>query len=258
MSSHWQALRWLFVSKETTNFTYPLDNLSRAYLTDFIAQATNTEVEKVEGYLQEIEQDKELSAHILAHLQQHPDRYKSDNTVYYARRIGWYALVRILRPRVLIETGIDKGLGSCVLCAALRRNAAEGDLGHYYGTDINPAAGYLLQSPYKEFGTILYGDSIESLNKFDKAVDLFINDSDHSATYEAREYEAILPKMSENGIIVSDNAELADSLHQFSRRHRRAFLFWRETPAQHWFSGTSIGISLPTKSAAKGGAQREG
>jgi len=247
MPSHWQAWRWLFVSRETTNFTYELDDLSRAYLVDFIALATNCDVDRVEAYIREIEQDEELRGHILHHLSQHPDRYKSDRSVLYARRVGWYALVRILRPRVVIETGIDKGLGCCVLCAALRRNAAEGDKGHHYGTDINPAAGYLLQAPYKEFGTILYGDSIESLKKIDQPVDLFINDSDHSAEYEAREYEVILPKMSEKGIIVSDNAELADSLHKFSRRHRRQFLFWRETPKAHWFAGAGIGISLPVK-----------
>ena len=37
----------------------------------------------------------------------------------YGRRLGWYALVRALKPRTVVETGADKGLGSCVL-AALR------------------------------------------------------------------------------------------------------------------------------------------
>jgi hypothetical protein len=44
---------------------------------------------------------------------------------------------------------------------------------------------------------ILYGDSIESLAKLDESIDLFINDSDHSAEYEAREYITVGPRLSE-------------------------------------------------------------
>ena len=32
-----------------------------------------------------------------------------------------------------------------------------------------------------DIGQIFYGDSIESLQRFEGAIDLFINDSDHSA-----------------------------------------------------------------------------
>ena len=53
----------------------------------------------------------------------------------------------------------------------------------YIGTDINPNAGYLFDEIYSENGKILYGDSIESL-KLNAEIDLFINDSDHSAEYE--------------------------------------------------------------------------
>lgn len=47
--------------------------------------------------------------------------------------------------------------------------------GKYYGTDINPKAGYLLSGSYKEFSNILYGDSIESLASLDETIDLFIS-----------------------------------------------------------------------------------
>jgi predicted O-methyltransferase YrrM len=239
-----QAWAWLFKSKETTNFTYELDALSRAYLVDFVAFATKKSCADIEGYIQELEQDADLKKHILSHTAKHPERYKADMNVFYARRLGWYAMVRALRPKVVIETGIDKGLGSCVLCSALLRNEKEGFLGHYYGTDINPKAGYLLQPPYNAFGTILFGDSITSLKAFEHKIDLFINDSDHSADYEAREYETILPKLSEQGFIISDNAELTDKLRVFSHLHGRPFLFYKEMP-QHWFAGGGIGLSFP-------------
>src|SRR3546814_1929922 len=98
----------------------------------------------------------------------------------YGRRLGWYAVVRATKPRVVVETGVDKGLGAMVLCAALLRNAEEDRPGRYFGTDINPHAVYLLQPPYDSVGDILYGASLASLASFADSLDLFITDSDHS------------------------------------------------------------------------------
>ena len=84
----------------------------------------------------------------------------------------------------MIETGVDKGLGSVVVCAALLRNRAEGAPGNYLGTDIRPEAGALLTGPYAEVGRILYGDSIGSLETVTGPIDLFINDSDLSSSGE--------------------------------------------------------------------------
>ena len=149
-----------------------------------------------------------------------------------------------MKPRVVIETGVDKGLGASLLCSALQRNVAEGFPGRYYGTDINPHAGRLFTAPYTEFGEILYGDSITTLAALDVQIDLFINDSDHSADYESREYETILPKLSARAIILGDNAHVADALADFSRTRGRQFLFIREEPLDHWYLGAGIGVSF--------------
>lgn len=42
---------WLVRSRETTNFTYDLDELNKRYLAAFVAQITNTDTTQVEGYL---------------------------------------------------------------------------------------------------------------------------------------------------------------------------------------------------------------
>ena len=157
--------------------------------------------------------------------------------------MGWYAFARILKPRVIVETGVDKGHGSVVLCAALIRNEREGFPGQYYGTDINPRAGYLLIAPYRRVGKVLYGDSLQSLSKINE-IDVFINDSDHSADYERREYEAILPRLRPGGIILGDNSHVTSILAKFSEEHGRQFLFFQEQPENHWYPGAGIGISF--------------
>ena len=59
----------------------------------------------------------------------------ADLDVRFGRRLGWYAFIRVIKPKVVIETGVDKGLGSILLCSALLRNKEEGFEGKYYGTD---------------------------------------------------------------------------------------------------------------------------
>ena len=172
-----------------------------------------------------------------------PKRSASDETCAFGRRVGWYAFARILKPRVVVETGVDKGLGSVVLCAALMRNQAEGFPGQYFGTDINPDAGFLLAEPYNSVGRILYGDSIQSLQTI-PSIDLFVNDSDHSSEYERREYETIASRLSEDGLILGDNCHCNDVLADFSARRGRQFVFFREEPKDHWYPGGGIGISF--------------
>jgi predicted O-methyltransferase YrrM len=150
-----------------------------------------------------------------------------------------------MKPKVVVETGVDKGLGSVVLCAALLRNRNDGEPGRYYGTDLNPAAGYLLSGKYAETGEILYGDSIESLRALGDPIDLFINDSDHSAEYEAAEYETIKDNLSPSAVILGDNSHVTDKLFQFSRHNGRQFIFWEEEPINHWYPGGGIGFSFP-------------
>jgi predicted O-methyltransferase YrrM len=165
-----------------------------------------------------------------------------DQTALFGRRIGWYAMVRISKPKVIVETGVDKGLGSMVLCAALRRNEAEGSTGRYYGTDLMPGAGYLLSGPYAKYGEILYGDSIETLSKFTHQIDLFINDSDHTPGYEQREYETIAGKLSPTAIVLSDNGPA--TIFDWSQKVGRRFVYVDEKPLNHWYPGAGIAFSF--------------
>lgn len=194
--------------------------------------------------MQELENDADLRQHIQRILKKSNEGRFADLDVKYGRRLGWYAIVRAIKPQTIVETGVDKGLGSCVLAAALRRNEQAGHPGYYWGTDINPTAGYLLRGEYARYGEILYGDSIESLKRMDTMIDVFINDSDHSSDYEAREYETVKHKLSDNAIVIGDNAHVTDELINFAGRTNREFLFFQEKPRNHWYPGAGIGVAF--------------
>lgn len=109
------------------------------------------------------------------------------NAARRPRYWDWRADVRALKQGILPDmdfaSRVGQRLRAGIAAAKLLRHRAL-----YYGTDIDRGAGLLFCEPYRSMGEILYGDSIESLAALDVIIDVFINDSDHSADYEGREY----------------------------------------------------------------------
>jgi predicted O-methyltransferase YrrM len=234
--------RWAKARSEESNFLYNIDQRTRTNLANLLATLFGGKPETYRAYFREIDEDKPFYAHITTRLREAlPDA----TSIHIGRRLGWYAIARATKPKLIIETGVDFGLGSCTLCAALLRNTADGFPGRYIGTDINPAAGRIFTEPYRSMGDIAYGDSIETLSRMKEPIDLFVNDSDHSAKYEGKEYETIAPLLSDQSVILGDNSHTNTVLADFSERHGRRFAFFHEVPADHWYPGAGIGVSAP-------------
>lgn len=239
-----RSLAWAFKSREHYNYTYDLQPLNVEYLASFVAVVTGEPFKMALKYIREIEADTELKNHIVRLNRAHTERFVADAEARFGRRLGWYALVRAHKPRLVVETGVDKGLGSCVIAAALVRNAAEGSPGRLVGLDINPQAGYLLVKPYDRVGEIRLGDSLASIAALKQEVDFFIHDSDHSVEHEANEFRAVESKLSARALVVSDNADCTGELLKFAQRTGRKFLFFAEKPKDHWWPGDGIGVAF--------------
>jgi len=241
---YWQILKWGFKSKEDTNYTFHLTKANLSYMIHAISVVTGKKYSEILYYIKEAEDDMELKNYITEAIQKSNYKKFADLEIRFGKRLGWYAFVRTMKPKIVIETGVDKGLGSVILCSAILKNRDEGFEGQYFGTDINPSAGYLLDGKYKAAGQILYGDSIETLTKFKDTIDLFINDSDHSTEYEYQEYQTIKHLITDDSVILGDNSHCSDKLALFSIETNRNFLFFKEEPLNHWYPGAGIGISF--------------
>ncbi|WP_203713097.1 class I SAM-dependent methyltransferase [Asanoa siamensis] len=238
------SVRWLFTSREHHNYTYELTKLSREHLAWFVSITCAVPVATVRGYFAEIDNDTALRGHIESATAASARRGLADKHVRYARRIGWYAIVRAKRPAHVVETGVDKGLGTCVLAAALLRNTAEGSPGTVTSLDINPEAGYLARTaPWNGVVDLVIGDSIASIGALDRKVDMFLHDSDHSVAHERREFEAVEAKLAPGGMLLTDNVTVTNVLAEHAERTGRRFLAYRETPSRHWFPGDGIGLA---------------
>jgi len=244
---YFQILRWMIHSKEDTNFTYDLTKQNLDELYKLLESIFELNYSKIKDYSEELLNNSIIKDYLKNKIEASDFKNFADNDIKYSRRIGWYIIARIIKPQTIIETGVDKGMGSVILSEALIKNEKEGFKGKYYGTDINPEAGYLFDDIFRKKGKIIYGDSIESLKKIDEPIDLFINDSDHSAKYESDEYKTIISKLSKNSVILGDNSHSTDELLKFSIEHGRNFVLFSERPKDHWYPGAGIGISFVKK-----------
>jgi predicted O-methyltransferase YrrM len=239
-----EARSWSWRKTELSNYYYGLTPRNRKDLAFLISLISGKSIDEIEGFFDEIENDTLVNTTLKKFKDSHPEL--RDSNMQVGRRIGWYALVRAMKPNLVIETGVHHGVGALVLSSAILRNQAFGVSGKYLGTDINPLAGELLPDCFDGVSEVIIGDSLETLRSLgDRRIDIFINDSDHSSSYELEEYEAILPRLQINSIILGDNSHATDSLRVFSEANVRRFLFFKEEPADHFYHGAGIGFSLP-------------
>jgi hypothetical protein len=239
-----RTARWLVSSGEDTNWTYDLLEQNLVALACTISCITGVPKDKVFVHMKEGNEDRILRDHVSRHTKSSIQRVRADTTCRFGRRLGAYAVARIMKPRVVVETGVDKGLGAVLLAAALLRNRDEGFDGQYYGIDINPRAGWLLRAPYDTAGKILYGDSVSILEKIEAPIDLFLTDSDRSTVYEAEEYRVVQPKLGKGAIIVGNYSDSSEALIKLSIERARDYLFFGERPKDHWYRGGGLGFSF--------------
>jgi predicted O-methyltransferase YrrM len=232
------SLNWLIKSSEFTNYNYDLTKLNRNYLIAFIAHITKKDYNYVESIFLELENNEDFKKYLATQIASIKRKYELPEQIFFARRIGWYALVRILKPSIVVETGTDKGLGTLLIAQALKVNSH----GKVYSLDIDPYSGVLIDKKFWGNIELLKGGSLDSLRKLEK-VDMFIHDSDHNETYEMSEFESIQNSLSESSIVISDNSQFSEALLEWSNRNNRRFLFFKEESVNHWYPGDGIGIS---------------
>lgn len=104
-------VKWLLKSKEIANFTYDLEENNKRYLASLIADIMNIEFDVAIAYINEIEEDRALREHISDAIARSDMSFVADKEVWFGRRIGWYVFARALKPKVIVETGVDKALG---------------------------------------------------------------------------------------------------------------------------------------------------
>jgi hypothetical protein len=154
-----------------------------------------------------------------------------------------YYILRILKPEILVETGVFDGITTSFLLKALEKN----DRGHLYSIDL-PAyetkkgsthrmkfttlpracdVGWIIPSTLKQRWTLQKGSSNSLLKplleKLDH-VDFFLHDSLHTYENMFYEYETVWPYLCDGGILGSDDILWNPSFHDFSIKVNKNYL----------------------------------
>jgi caffeoyl-CoA O-methyltransferase len=111
-------------------------------------------------------------------------------------------LVWALEPRLVVEVGTFTGYGSLSMAAALpsggRVITCEIDERHAELARANFAA-----SPYADRIELRVGPALDTINAIDERIDFAFIDADKEGYLSY--YDAIVPKLSERGVIAADN-----------------------------------------------------
>ena len=135
-----------------------------------------------------------------------------------------YAVCRLRKPSVVVETGVAHGVSSAFLLKALSANGS----GELWSIDLPPLAegaddqvGRLVPADLRPRWHLLRGRSRHLLPKLVSelpAIDLFLHDSLHTHRNITFEFRTVWPKLSPGGLLLSDDVELNRAFENFAGR----------------------------------------
>ncbi len=155
-----------------------------------------------------------------------------------------YWLVRQVKPRTIVQTGVCNGLSAAFMMLGLVKNGPEGTLhvidlppvfdpndpawieeGKVYGVVIpeGRTTGWLVPDAYRSRFEVWNGDAKDLLPKMvDKvdAIDFFYHDSDHTYNHMMFEFREARRKLTKGGLVVGDDVSWNASVWDFADEHR--------------------------------------
>ena len=234
------SVRYILFSRELANFTYDISN--RDELAQTVAAAIGHDASELRAYIRELDDDDDLRRRL-----ERRAAGAGRPGVEYGRRLGWYAAIRALKPTLVVETGVDAGLGSAVILRALERNADEGSDGKLLSVDIRSGTGALVDEDLARRWALEVDDSVAFLRRLAPTpVDMFVHDSAHTYEHETTELEVVWQIAGAEAVFVSDNAHGSTALADFCARHGLEFFRFDETPRNHFYPGAALGIARRT------------
>jgi hypothetical protein len=208
-------------------------------LVAFVADAVAHPVEEIAAYVAEPQTDDRLLESLRSTLGKRSDR---NNEPHFGRRLAWYAVVRALKPELVVETGVHDGLGSALLLRAVDLNGS----GTVVGFDTDPGSGWLIPDHLRGRYEFVDGDSRLTIPETleGRRVGVFIHDSLHTYEHEALELRLALDYSADSIVLISDNAHATSALSDICRERGLAFKLFLERPLDHFYPGAGVGLGV--------------
>lgn len=236
----WTAIKYILVDPEVGDFNYELRN-ERAFAAQ-TAAVLGVTLGEVERLFAELRADPELTDRLSRRMRR---RIDMKHRVPFGPRISWYAMVRVLKPRLVVETGVRHGIGSLVLLRALERNAEEGVDGRLLSVDGDERAGWIVPDHLRDRWTLVNGWTTVVMDPAleGEAVDLFFHDTTPGLEIEAAEYAVAIRHANPQGMVLTSgsNGNRTPALPTLARRLDLEFRYIHEEP-DHFYDGAGVGV----------------
>lgn len=157
-----------------------------------------------------------------------------------------YFLVRKLKPKVVVETGVAAGESTGYILQAIHDNRS-GKLysidlpfqwyvygNHKLHLDSLPAGkmpGYLVPEKLRKNWQLLLGNTYDKLPALLKKlgkIDIFLHDSEHSDKAMMFEYQSSWPYIRNGGFLLSDDVSYTKAFNNFSKEKRLKGIIFKD------------------------------
>jgi cephalosporin hydroxylase len=236
-------IKYILFGNEISNFTYKINNLDE--IIDIAHIITGKKKNSIKKIIEEINfKNNKFKNMFSAFFFKHFEKYKIDKKIF-GRRIIWYVLARIIKPNLIIESGIEKGLATGLLTfACYKNNITNKKKSNYIGIDIKKNCNIFCNESntlYKS-SNIYYSDSLKIIKnlKYKKKI-MYISDAKHNYNYEMQEFKLIKKNLKNGSLIISDTN--SGSLRSFSEKNSKNLISFHEEVFNHWYNGAKTTVS---------------
>ena len=139
-----------------------------------------------------------------------------------------YVLIRAVRPRTVVETGVANGVSSAYILQAIRRNETGSLVSISLPSERDPlipagkTLGWVVPQELRDNWELCLGkssDLLPRLLKLKGSVDICFHDSDHSFENMTFELEKFRSHVSPGGYIVCDDVWRNGAFQEFCQRY---------------------------------------
>lgn len=159
--------------------------------------------------------------------------YDINYSIDFITGLFLYALVRITKPEIVIETGVAYGFSSSFILQALENNK-KGTLYSFdyvfYSWQTKVMIGKAIPDNLRNRWKLIFGPSSVKLPHLLELIspDIFLHDSEHTYKNMIYEFELVLPYLKKNGFILSDDILSNNAFHEFYTKQKLTPYFLKQ------------------------------
>lgn len=216
--------------QEIAAFKYHYRRVPERAFVAFLAGIPRGEAATIDRVYADLHDHAARFAALTARLAVHPDGFGGQMMSEYS---AIYALIRLLRPATVVETGVADGATSAYILQALEDNGR----GHLHSIDLpserlppGAAPGWIVDASLRHRWTLRIGASgqlLEPLLSELDSIDVFLHDSLHTYDNMLFEYRAAWPFLHGDGLFLSHDVGRNTAFFDFAREVGIRWRDWR-------------------------------